>query len=105
MLKQMQYEKENNRWTAELQGDLDAVQAPKLISSIGSSLSQQPADVVLDCKPLDFVDSMGLGALVKVRKMVEEQGHTIKLLRMKQRIYKLFVITGLQDSFGIEVEE
>lgn len=104
MLKQMQYDKQNSCWTAQLQGDLDAVQAPRVVAALSASLDQQPADVVLDCKALDFVDSMGLGALVKVRKLAEEKGHCVRLLRMKPRIQKLFVITNLQDTFGIEVE-
>lgn len=104
MLKQMQYDKEKNQWTGQLYGDLDAFQAPKLVSSITSNFEKQPADMIFDCKQLDFVDSMGLGALVKVRKLAEEQGCAVALLRMKPRIHKLFVITGLEDTFKIEVQ-
>lgn len=104
MLKQMQYDKEKKQWLGQLQGDLDAVQAQKIVAALSASLDMQPGDIVLDCKQLDFLDSMGLGALVKVRKLAEEKGHTVRLLRMKPRIQKLFVITGLEDSFGIEVE-
>lgn len=105
MLKQLQYNQDNHQWRGSLAGDLDAVQAPKLLSVMKDALEQNPGDVVLDCKQLDFVDSMGLGALVKLRKMTEEQDRTIKLERMKPRIYKLFVITGLESTMGIEVEQ
>lgn len=104
MLKQMQYDKANKIWTGQLSGDFDAVQAPKIVAAISSSLEGQPGDIILDCKQLEFVDSMGLGALVKLRKIVEEIGCKIKFLRMKPRIHKLFAITGLEDSFDIEVE-
>lgn len=105
MLTQMQYDKEKKQWTGQLHGDLDAVQAPKLVAALSSSLDLQPGDIILDCKSLDFVDSMGLGALVKVRKLAEEKGYCVRLQRMKPRIQKLFVITGLENSFGIEVEQ
>ncbi len=105
MLKQMQFDQDGNVWHGNLYGDLDALQAPKLLSVMREALEEHPACVALDCKQLDFVDSMGLGALVKLRKMVEAQGYTIKLERMKPRIHKLFVITGLDSSFGIEVEQ
>lgn len=104
MLKQMQYDKAKKLWTGQLSGDFDAVQAPKIIAAISANLEEQPGDLVLDCKQLEFVDSMGLGALVKLRKIVEESGGNIKLLRMKPRIHKLFAITGLETSFAIEVE-
>jgi len=105
MLKQMQYDEEKNIWHGNLFGDLDAVDAPKLISAIHDALETHAATVVFDCKQLDFVDSMGLGALVKMRKMAEAKGCSVQLLRMKPRIHKLFVITGLDSSFGIEVEQ
>lgn len=104
MIKQMQFDDTQQCWQGALAGELDAVEAPKLIAEMQGYLLSKQGDVVLDCKQLEFVDSMGLGALVKLRKIVEEAGGAIKLVHMKKRIYKLFVITGLSDSFGIEVE-
>ncbi len=105
MLKQMQYDETNQIWNGQLHGELDAVQAPKLFEAMEGYLREYPAGVVLDCTYLTFVDSMGLGALVKLRKAVETRGGSVKLTHMKQRIYKLFVITGLDSSFGIEVAQ
>lgn len=105
MLRQMQYDEAQKTWTGQLHGELDAMQAPKLIAGMEAYLQDKPGDVRLDCTQLMFVDSMGLGALVKLRKMVEETGGTIALTNMKQRIYKLFVITGLENSFQIEVAQ
>ena len=105
MIKQMQYHEDSHQWRGSLYGDLDAVQAPKLLSVMRDALNEHPGDVIFDCKLLDFVDSMGLGALVKLRKMTEELGGAIRLERMKPRIYKLFVITGLEGTMGIEVEQ
>ncbi len=102
---QLSFDQENKQWVGVLEGDLDALQAPKLIATIQETMQETPADVVLDCTRLDFVDSMGLGALVKCRKMMEKFGHGIRMLHMKQRIYKLFVITGLENSFDIGVEQ
>lgn len=104
MLKQMQYDEQSHTWSGLLYGELDAVQAPKLLSSMQELLDGQVGNLHLDCRELEFVDSMGLGALVKLRKAVEEKGHAIRLTNVKKRIYKLFVITGLDSSFGIEVK-
>ena len=104
MLEQMRFNEESNEWIGMLTGELDAVQAPKLVAAAAELFAQQKGSLYFDCKQLEFVDSMGLGALVKLRKMVGEAGGTITMVNMKQRIYKLFVITGLQNTFGIEVE-
>ena len=105
MLKQMLFDNTENKWKGHLQGELDAVQAPKLITSVEAYLKEHPVDMELDCTQLVFVDSMGLGALVKARKMVEAANASMKLTNMKKRIYKLFVITGLERSFGLEVDQ
>ncbi|MDL2258516.1 STAS domain-containing protein [Eubacteriales bacterium OttesenSCG-928-K08] len=104
MLKQANFDSDRKVWTGQLCGELDAVQAPKLIEAVQQLLSKQKGGLELDCTQLDFVDSMGLGALVKLRKIVQEDGGAITMTHMKQRIYKLFVITNLENSFGIEVE-
>lgn len=104
MLEQMQFDAAQNLWTCQLIGELDAVQAPKFVEAAKALLAQHQGSLLFDCKQLDFVDSMGLGALVKLRKMVGEAGGTIQMVNMKQRIFKLFVITGLESTFGIEVE-
>lgn len=102
MLKQMRFDEEMNRWRGELFGELDALEAPKLVNSIEEHIAQRPAGIELDCTQLTFVDSMGLGALVKARKKAEALGGYIKLTNVKKRIQKLFVITGLEASFGLE---
>ena len=54
-----------------VQGDLDSVTAAGLRQELGASVGQ-PA-VLLDLTGVDFIDSIGLGALVSVIRRIHER--------------------------------
>ena len=58
-----------------------------------------------DCENLEYIDSTGLGAVVYVYKKAKEIGGTVRVLKLKKYIYKLFEITALNRLFDIEVNE
>ncbi len=90
-------------WQGSLAGELDVFQAPKLLSLMERALGEHTGSVVFDCRNLTYVDSMGLGALVKLNKQVTDAGAGgVRLLGLIPRVQKLFAITGLTKLFGIE---
>ncbi len=99
------YDSERNLLLTRLNGDLDAQHAPEFITAVQEAFKKHPASIAFNCKELDFIDSIGLGALVKLLKYFEAEGFTLELKNLKPRIYKLFVITGLVESFRIEVDK
>ena len=105
MLISTRYDSENNLLLARLSGDLDAQSAPRFVAEMQQILEKYSTSIILSCEGLDFIDSVGLGTLVKLLKLFEVQGLSLELKKMKPRIYKLCVITGLDDSFKIEVDK
>ena len=102
MIKELHFDEKANIWKGALTGELDVFEAPKLLEGMQRALSEHPAGVILDCGELTYVDSMGLGALVKLHKQVEAAGGTVVLTEVLPRIRKLFAITGLLGTFGME---
>ena len=102
MLKKLQFDQGAGIWKGSLEGELDVFQAPKMLESLEQALSAHPATIVLDCEKLDYIDSMGLGALVKANKHAQNTGGRVTLENVKPRIHKLFAITGLCGVFGME---
>ncbi|MPN61940.1 hypothetical protein SDC9_209686 [bioreactor metagenome] len=51
---------------------------------------------------LDYIDSTGLGALVKIYKRVKDHGG-VKLAKLKKHLSKVVYITELDKLFEIEV--
>lgn len=102
MLKELVFNEELQLWTAVLEGDLDIRHSAKLLERILAAVKERPAKVDFDCKNLAYVDSMGLGALVKVNASVKDAGG-IRLYHVQPRVYKLFSLTKLDTLFPVEV--
>jgi anti-anti-sigma factor len=54
-----------------LTGLLDAFSEPTFTRVLGSKVSEDPKNIILDLSQIDFVDSSGLGALVRLAKEVQ----------------------------------
>ena len=58
--------------------------------------------VIVDLTGVTFIDSAGLGVLVREAKRLSALGGTCVLVADDPRILRIFEITGLGRMFGIE---
>ncbi len=88
-----------------VRGELDIASAPQLESTL-ALLAGTPL-VVIDLQTLEFIDSTGLGVLVRAHHRAVEQGHRLGLVRASSQVKKLFNLTGLDSQLliGNSVEE
>jgi anti-sigma B factor antagonist len=56
--------------------------------------------VIVDLKELTYVDSMGLGALVRLYVHARNQGSELKLLHLGKQLRNLLKMTNLISVFG-----
>jgi len=77
-----------------------------LHSMVGDSIEKY-GDVVLQLEQVDFVDSSGLGALVRLTQAARSKGGDLKLSGVPARILKTLQMTNLASQFEIydSVEE
>lgn len=104
MLNYLTFNEGSQLWVATLEGDLDICHAAKLLERIQAAVKEHPAKIEFDCRNLSYVDSMGLGALVKVNAMAKDYGG-IRLYNVPARVFKLFSLTKLDTLFPVEVVE
>ena len=71
-----------------------------LHSSVGDSIVKY-GDVVLQLDQVDFVDSSGLGALVRLMQSARAKGGDLKLSGLGERTRKTLEMTGLAKQFEI----
>lgn len=55
----------------------------------------QVSQLLLDFSNLEFIDSTGIGAIMELIYLSQEQNFTIKLTGMDENIHKIFEIVGL----------
>lgn len=85
----------------ELEGDLDISSARDLENKIVEDFDDKAKNIVLDFSHLDFIDSMGIGALVSLYRKAVDQDKYVKIEKANSNISKIFSICDLSDIFGI----
>ena|SRR5438270_2683313 len=82
---------EGTRHTLALTGELDIVTAPVLEGAILHAHEAGAEHVALDCGGLDFIDSTGLGTIVKLRR----DGIPLSVIRENDTVRRVFELTGV----------
>jgi anti-sigma B factor antagonist len=70
-----------------------------LKDKVNSLLNQGKKKIVLNLADVPYVDSAGLGAIVRTYTTVSRQGGNLKLLNLTKRITDLLAITKLLTVF------
>lgn len=76
-------------------GDLDLASVPRLRHEVVNLVGSGRHHVVLDLVAVDFMDSVGLGAVVAVAKRVRASGGLFRVARPEPRVWSLFELVGL----------
>ncbi|HHZ14376.1 MAG: STAS domain-containing protein [Caldicoprobacterales bacterium] len=90
-------------WYISLDGEIDIYNAPEFKERLHQLIQRHSGNFVLDCGGLNYIDSTGLGVLISALRRVKEYDGEIKIQNLKPYIRKIFVITGLDKIFTIEV--
>ena len=84
----------------DVQGEIDMYTAPRLRELLIDLVSKTSYQLVVNLDKVGFLDSTGLGVLVGGLKRVRGDG-SLDLAYTRERILKIFRITGLTEIFGI----
>jgi len=82
-------------------GEVDVYTAPALDAEITGLLQGGSSRLVVDLTGVSFLDSTGLGVLVKGLKSARDAGGSMHLVVTSERIRKIFDITGLDASLPL----
>lgn len=82
-------------------GEVDVFTAPKVREQLIDLVEQGDHHLVVSLEGVDFLDSTGLGVLVAGLKRVKMHDGTLSVVCTKDKILKIFRITGLTKVFPI----
>jgi len=93
--------REGDRLVLHLRGELDMSTAAVVVDAATAAFSEA-ASVVVDLRGLTFIDSSGLNALVRIRRLTgESDGPPVTLRAPSDAIRKVLDITGLATYLEI----
>jgi anti-sigma B factor antagonist len=82
-------------------GEVDVFTAPKLREQLIDLVDQGEHQIIVDLEDVDFLDSTGLGVLVAGLKRAKTHDGTLSIICTKEKILKIFRVTGLTKVFPI----
>lgn len=77
-----------------LQGSLDAYSFPQLETALQELRDNDRSRVILDCAKLDYISSVGLGALIGFARRARENNGDLKLINLSDRIFNIIEMLG-----------
>jgi anti-sigma B factor antagonist len=87
-------------WTVlQVAGEVDLATRDELRERLLALVAEGARHLVVDLSALEFIDSSGLGVLIRVRNVMQEQGGSLTLVANQERILKPFRVTGLADNY------
>jgi len=87
--------------TLTLSGELDLVSSPALDRAIGEQAESDVELVVVDLRGLEFMDSTGLHAVLRIHHDAHELGRRFAVIRGPDQVQRLFELTGLTETLTI----
>lgn len=96
--------KTGNICLVDLSGEIDVYTADKLSKAILPLTEKATNNVEIDLEKITYLDSTGLGAFISAYKSAKKHGSSLKLINTKERVLRLFQITGLDEIIDISVK-
>jgi anti-sigma B factor antagonist len=82
-------------------GELDLLDTSDVASHLIATVAAYGPSVIVDLAGLTFIDSCGLGVLVRVLRWARESGGDLSLAAPRGQVRRVLEITGLIDVFTV----
>ena len=93
---------QNGTYVAYLTGWLDTNEASQFLEDIKPLEANIEKTIVIDCKDLEYVCSLALRGLLKLKKMSAAQGGSLILRNVTGEVQKILTMTGFIKIFTIQ---
>jgi anti-sigma B factor antagonist len=78
-------------------GELDRAGVQALERAVNEALDQRPEIVVIDLSATAFIDSAGMGSLVRGHRRAVDRAVRLALIPAPDRVHRIFELCGLDD--------
>jgi len=82
-------------------GELDMATAPELRERMGAAIEGGIHRVVIDLRPLDFLDSVAVAAMLHARRQLGDEGRLVVIIDPDSYIRMVFEIAGLPQCLDV----
>lgn len=83
----------------KLSGELDIAVVDTFLQQAQAALAEAGRVLVIDVEDVSFIDSTGLGALVRLREHAHASGKDVTLTHIPRQMGRILQLTGLTELF------
>ncbi|HEY0890840.1 MAG TPA: STAS domain-containing protein [Nocardioides sp.] len=88
-----------------ISGELDIASHGELLAHTEPLLRSDAKVVALDVADVTFIDSSGLGALVRLQQQAVDAGRSLRLRNPPRPVTRILSLTGLADLFPTDTDQ
>src|SRR4051812_22287868 len=96
---------EPERVVVRLAGELDLAAAPAAAASVGQLLDAGCGPIVIDLRPLRFIDSAGVHTLLSAQCAAQARRCALSLVRGPAHVHRVFVATGTEPLLAFDAPD
>jgi anti-anti-sigma factor len=85
-----------------LVGNADVLAAPRITEELDKVVRACDSELVIDCTGLEFIDSSGIGVLVRARDDLDASGRRLRIVNMPQTGRRTIEAVGLSEYLGLD---
>ncbi|HRG47230.1 MAG: STAS domain-containing protein [Leptospiraceae bacterium] len=89
----------------ELSGSLDIYTATDFKTYLQANVNTDHSKVVVNMEKLNYIDSSGIGMLIKSLNYMKELDGQLQLANLKESLQKIFKVAGLTAYFQFITEK
>jgi len=97
-------EQTNQKSIVEISGEIDVYTAHRLKEKL-LPLTKEGDFVQVDLQNVTYMDSTGLGVFISAYKSSQANKSELELINARDRVLRLFIITGLHEIINLRVED
>jgi anti-anti-sigma factor len=94
---QLQVRSEDRAAVIVVSGELDLASAPALEEELNRATTDGAELLIVDLRELEFIDSTGLGLLIKAHRRAEAAGQKFAIVRGQSQVQRLLGVTGIEQ--------
>jgi anti-anti-sigma factor len=90
--------------TIRVGGEVDAAEASALVVAVNRALCDGATSLVVDCAEIEFIDSMGLNALVEGLRRATTRGSSFTIASPSPHVFRMLGLAGLRDVLSLDTD-
>lgn len=98
-------EENSNYYTVKVSGEIDVYTAPELKEKLLPLTEISGNEIQVDLGDITYMDSTGLGVFISAYKSTKEHESEMELIHAKDRVSRLFKVTGLDEIMDVRFED